>query len=116
MATWPTSLPQSPKLRGYTESADSNVIRSSNEVGPANQRRRYTAKVKTFPISLVMTTTQLETFDTFLEGTIDDGALPFTWIHPRTLATASCRLRNVPNYNAQGNGYYLVTFQMEIVP
>lgn len=116
MATWPTSLPQEPKLRGYTETRESNVLRSPTEQGPAKTRKLYTADIPVFSIVLVMTDAQLTTFDTFFESTIDYGATSFTWVHPRTGSGATCRLRSVPNLVRLGGDYWSVSFQMEILP
>ena len=116
MATWPTSLPTHPKLRGYAESAETNVIRTPNELGPAKLRSRYTTSVKLFSMSLVMTAAQFATFETFYESTISYGAESFDWVHPRTRAAATCRIKTVPSYTPQGRNVWVVSFQMEIIP
>lgn len=118
MASWPSGLPQSPRLRGHSEGREPNVVRTPVEQGPAKTRKLYTAEIRRFSIQLIMTGTQVDTFDTFYASTIDYGATAFDWVHPRTLTAASCKMLGEPNYIPQGGAgkYWLVSFQMEITP
>jgi hypothetical protein len=59
------------------------------EVGPPKARRRSTAKGWVTDMTYRMTNTQLVTFLTFYETTLEDGSLPFTQLHPRTLVNYS---------------------------
>ena len=115
MASWPTTLPIYPKLRGYSESSETNVIRSPVDIGPAKLRSRYTTSVKIFSTSFLLTAAQFATFETFYETTIDYGALSFDWFHPRTRAAATCRIKTVPTYTPQGRDFWVVAFELEII-
>jgi hypothetical protein len=115
MAVWPATLPQRVLLGDFTESAEPNVIRTEMETGPAKLRRRYTAEVKVFQASLVLTTAQVALLDTFYDVTV--GAVdPFDWVHHRTLAAVEYRFRGRPEYRPLGAGYWRTTLMLEILP
>jgi hypothetical protein len=69
----------------------SNTIRTSVTVGPAKQRRRFTAVPEPLTIQMWMTTDQINTFKEFVQEDIQD-ALPFDWIDFRTGDNCSYRL------------------------
>ena len=50
MAVWPAGLPQVALAEGYEERADSVLVRSSVDVGPAKVRPRYTSEVKRYTV------------------------------------------------------------------
>jgi phage-related protein len=83
--------------------------------GTAKVRRRFTVAPRQFAIALRVTKTQAADFDTFFVTTIKGGALSFTWTHPRTGAAATCRITDTPQIDPD-NQYFMVTFQMEILP
>lgn len=82
-ATWPVSLPANPR-RDLTWSPKSNVISFGTEVGKGKLRRRSTYRSKLWSLSFIMTDAQLADFVTFFEDDLEDGALPFEWVYPRT--------------------------------
>jgi hypothetical protein len=115
MAVWPATLPQRVLLSDFAESADSNVIRSEMEFGPAKVRRRYTAEIKVYQVSLVLTPDQVTTLDTFYDSTL--GAVDaFDWVDPRTLAAAVLRFRSRPEYRPLGGGFWRTSFALEKLP
>lgn len=81
-ATWPATIPQCPILNGFSEQKQVNVVAFSPDVGPPKMRRRSTTAWWQTSVAYRMTRTQLTTFNTFYETTIQDGSLPFTWKHP----------------------------------
>jgi len=115
MTAWPVTLPQYPLQEGYSETARKNAIRSQMEQGPAKTRKRYTAAVRRFGITLFMTTAQVEIMDAFFEDDLAFGSLSFTWVNPRTQAAATCRIINEPAYVPSGPNWK-VQFEMEILP
>src|SRR3546814_13803126 len=88
MADWPASLPQS-LLATLTRKRQPGKIRSDMETGPAKQRARFTAAVRRYEGSLLLTGAQLTTFTTFYDDTLGQGAASFTWIDPVTAAAAT---------------------------
>lgn len=121
---WRSTLPQQPQ-KGYSESHGINIIRSNMDAGPAKQRRR-SANPGTLDVSWILTSAQLEDFETFVEGTLG-GVKRFKFPHPRlsTYATQSTwkEVRIVPSgsgdlYKVQylAPGYWQVSANLEILP
>lgn len=88
MPTWPTSLPQSLNIDGYVEGQESNVVRTSMDVGPDFVRRRYTALKRMAAGSMILTDAQYTTLLTFFNTTLRGGSLAFDW-HPQGKHNAS---------------------------
>lgn len=93
------------------------------DVGPAKLRRRATADVTRYePVSLLMSRTQLATFDAFYTTTLLHGALTFEWTHPRTGNTVDARLTGAPTYTPAAprqdgaKDKWRVEFGVEILP
>lgn len=112
MATWPASLPPSPLLSDFAESADVNVLRFETDYGPPKLRRRATRETFAYQIGLVMTTAQVAIFETFYDDTLGQ-VDAFDWTHPRTLAAASFRFRSRPEKRPLGAGLWRVSFMLE---
>jgi hypothetical protein len=116
MATWPPSLPDYVLIDGYSESPPANTIRTEMDVGPAKMRRRSTAAPRPFSITQFMNTTQLATFDTFFNTTLNSGSERFDWVHPRTQAAVEFRFVEQPNYEAIGGTSWHVSYNLEQMP
>jgi hypothetical protein len=114
--TWPTTLPQYVQEGAYSETIQDQTIESQMDSGPAKIRRRFTKSIRKFSISLMMTSAQVDTFETFWQSTVKGGSLPFDWVHPRTRASATLRFRNpAPNYTVNGGGAAIIVgFTLEI--
>lgn len=88
MTTWPTTLPQSFLIDGFSEEGSDNVIRSPVDAGPAKTRRRYTAATRPIKGRMLLTHEQYLVFKEFYEETINDGATEFDMpddIHDTTM-------------------------------
>lgn len=116
MAVWPPSLPQSPEGTGYHEQPPYHLIDTPVEVGPAKRRPRYTAGIRSFAVSLVLTAAEVAVLETFYRDTVLGGTDPFDWVHPRTQAPATLRFTEEPDCQAIGPSTYRVTVQLEIIP
>lgn len=92
---WPLTLPQTPQS-DYSESAGLNILRTPMDAGPAKMRLR-SRKPKNLTVSFHMSSTQVETLETFVYDTIK-GVARFEFTHPRLLDTVEVRI--VP----QGSG------------
>jgi hypothetical protein len=104
---------------GYEEQLADTSLRTQMDAGPAKVRRRFTAGVTTFQVSLPMTTAQVATFETFFSTTIAGGALAFDWVHPRTRAAVSMRIVTPPPPKIRpeaGAKTWTVGFSVEILP
>ena len=119
MPTWPLTLPQTPLQDGYSETLEKNVIVTSMDQGPAKTRKRFTAGVKKYQVSFLMSSSQLSTFETFYEDTINFGATTFTFPDPRSGSNADFRIdmsQNAPTIQPLSGGQYNVSFAMEKLP
>ena len=114
-AEWPESLYGCILKSGFKETPPENTIRTDMGYGPAKVRRRTTANIRKFSISMFFSSTQLTTFETFYTTTISSGSVSFNFRHPRTQAVESFRIANIPTYDPMGMGY-IVVFQMEMMP
>lgn len=115
---WPATLPQVVQ-KGYTETGGVLVLRTSMDAGPAKQRRRG-ARSKTMQVSFLMTSTQVDALQDFVENVLR-GTARFGFNHPRTGLVAEVRI--VPQqegtlYNIQyiGPEYFTVSMSLEILP
>lgn len=113
MAVWPASLPQKPLADGFSEQSAPNVVRTENDAGPTNARRRYTVPVKRLSVRFLMTSAQVATFETFHETTLASGVLPFDWTDPRTRSAESFCILGVGAYEVAGPGYWYVSLTLE---
>lgn len=116
MVAWPASLPQSPLLRGFLETAPDGILRTSMDTGPAKTRRRFTAAVRPFKYPLLLTTDQVETLDVFFEDTLASGALSFTHVHPRTTVASTFRITNKPQYTPVSGSKWTTSLDLELLP
>lgn len=110
-AQWPTSLPQRVEQQDFTAQPKSNVIRTEMGVGPVKTRRRGTRAVEVMTVSVVLDRTQYDTFKTFWQDTIKDGALLFDWQDPRTEAAAT--FLPAGEYRESADGPYM-RIQMDL--
>ena len=114
---WPPSLPQRPLVQGYSERAPETVIRTQTEAGPPKLRRRFTAGVRRFEMQLRLTSAQMDTLESFFDATVQGGALPFDWVHPRTGVITSFRFAEPPTYTpAAGGQLWTAALSLELLP
>lgn len=120
MPTWPTDLPRLPLADGYSETPQSQVLRSSVDAGPSKTRRRFTAATREIPVNFTLTTAQADTFEAWFDADIQGGSLPFDMTHPRTGATVSMLIAGDPPYQltpiGTGREYWRLSMQLEVQP
>ena len=116
MALWPIALPQIPLADGFEESADSVLLRTDMDAGPAKVRPRYTVEIKRYRKPLLLTTAQVATLETFFTETIGYGSESFEWINQRTGDAATLRITNRPAYTNEGHGLWRTTLELEHMP
>ena len=122
-AVWPSTLPLVPLVSGYDESAPNTLLRSSMDQGPSRVRRKCSSKPWTFTAPFPpLTKTQAAALETFIEDTLDGGALRFTFTHPRKGTEIECRV--VPQSDSAlysispaGSGaWWSVSLNLEVLP
>ena len=116
MTAWPDTLPASPLLDGFRESAPDTILRTDMEQGPAKIRQRTTAAVRTLTLRFLMSTAQVATLETFYLTTLHGGTAPFDFTHPRTGDTVSCRFTAPPQYAVTNGNFFKISFTLEILP
>lgn len=116
MAAWPLSLPQLAHADDFEEAADSVLIRTDMDAGPAKVRPRYTVEITRYRFSLLLTKAQVATLETFFKTTIGYGSEAFDWIDPRTGAAASLRFTNRPAYSNVGGAVWRTALELERMP
>jgi hypothetical protein len=115
---WPASLPCRPVLRGATMAPQDNRLRFKPEAGPSIDRRRGTAAGKDVPMTFSMTSAQLAAFETFFDGPLRSGALPFTGLdNPLTHEARRWKFGDNPYQVAEVvPGRYTVTMNLFQMP
>lgn len=116
MATieWPSSLPQSPLIDGFSDEPQNSVLRSDMD-GLTKQRNRYNAVIHDVRESYWLTPTQFNTFKSFYFDALGNGAEEFLKPDPIEEITAVYRFSGV--YEFEFNGVnYRVTLPLEKLP
>lgn len=116
MAVWPPTLPQAPEGAGYREQAPYHVIDQPMDMGPSKRRPRFTAGIRSFTLSMVLTEADVALLETFYRDTLLGGADPFDWVHPRTQAAVTMQFTAAPQYRPIGPTTYRVTMSLEVLP
>lgn len=119
MANWTTydggSLPQYPDASGYSEQPGNGKIETEMETGPVVMRSLYTSVPTVYSVRLTMTSDQVDTLLAFYYTECSNGVSQFTWVHPRTHASADMRfLGSPPKIAVKAYNAYTVSFTVEI--
>ncbi len=111
--SWPESLPY--PNSGWSMTPSDNILRSQPERGPAKTRRRSSAKAVSLSGSLLVTSSQLDTFISFAEETLLDCALPFSF--PDYLRDKDGMAR-ISSYSVtqEGADEYIISIELEVLP
>lgn len=78
MANFPAGLPN-PLVEGYGGSQDKAFIRTEMEAGSMRQRQRFTAANTQMTMNWLFSATDMATFKTFFDTTINRGSDWFTY-------------------------------------
>ncbi|WP_078709167.1 hypothetical protein [Consotaella salsifontis] len=77
MNVWPATLPQRAQVEGYQAGLGDGRLRSTTDAGGAKVRRRFSYAPRPLKLTMEMNADQLATFQTFVEGSLGGGVLPF---------------------------------------
>lgn len=97
----------------YKEGFGDNVIRSPMDTGSTKRRKRFTATVKPLTVLLPLSAAQLDVFLDFYDNDISEGALAFTYPHPRTGVDVTASFTKPPD-DITPVGIDLYTVQMDL--
>lgn len=114
---WPVGLPQYLQMAGASKGMGNGLLEYAPEVGPSITRRRTTARMRPISGSMICSSAQITTFETFYNTTIIGGSLPFNFPDPRTGSTLLVKFtaENPPNYTPLGgDNYQLALVLMEL--
>lgn len=111
--TWPATLPQDFLLDGYSETPPDNTVRHDPDGGAALVRKRYTKAVGEISGNISLIDSQVGTLDTFYETY--GGFTEFTFPHPRTGATITCRMLEPPQYTPMGGINWRAAIKLEVL-
>jgi hypothetical protein len=110
MAAWPGTLPQTALVDSLQAKITKSVVEFQPDAGPPIRRARYSQHVKTYPISMIMTVAQRNTFETFY---LANEALLIDFPDPHGGVLASFWFDEPPNYTTMGTGdRFLVAFSI----
>lgn len=120
MATWPASLPQSLSI-GASRKAQSGILRSEPDTGPAKTRQRFTAVSVDYSGDMLLYGDQLQTFIAFHNNDLAMGALQFDWTDPVTDALAKVRIKDYETTVIGGNEdpnkrVWRLSLEIEVLP
>lgn len=120
MSNWPASLPQQYFL-GVDIGDDESRLVSSMDAGPALVRNRFTAVPQPINTPIILTGTQLVTFNTFYRTTLNRGTNPFTWTNPTDDSSVSMRFKSPPKWQSIKSGLasqrlWRAVLSLEILP
>ena len=113
---WPITLPEYFDSRGYSESPKSQVIKSSVDVGPAKLRRRYTTDTKDIKGQMRLSQDQLDDLEVFYFDVLSGGVLTFDLVNPLNGVSRELRFKEQYQADYEGGVYYMVKFDLEIMP
>lgn len=109
-------------LSGIGDKKMGGKIRTTVDVGPAIQRRRYTATVRKITVPCILTNAERITFEAFYDDDILSGTLAFNWIDPLNGTTVSMRFADDdggPDWTQVNGGdvtQWSATLNLEILP
>lgn len=113
---WPATVNSVVLKDGYGEQRETNLISFKPEGGRPIRRRRNSQSDYLIPVTMWMTSDELDAFDYFYHQTLFDGLERFTWIHPRTGLAATFQFENEAPKIVQVLGLsYVVQFQIRLI-
>ena len=117
MATWPTQLPGFNS--GLREQPMDGFVRTPTDIGPGQQRRRYSAVPHYFTGEITLTQAERLTFNAFYNTDLAGGANSFTMLDPSTNANATFRFTNAPSFriaSSAGGTLHIASISLERLP
>jgi hypothetical protein len=117
IAVWPSDVPFRPMQAGWSEQPERNVVSFKPEVGPPKERRRGTASGSIVKGTIMVSSAEVDAFWAFYRGTLLDGVLPFTLVHPRTLQPGTWKFEGeAPVESPYGGLNWQLSFQLRRMP
>jgi hypothetical protein len=117
-SAWPSTLPQSLLLNGASKGVGDGLIEYQPDTGPSTTRRRSSAVMRPLSGAMILTDSQIATFETFFYTTILFGALPFTFPDPISGAPLLVKFTKaaLPSYVPLGANNYQLSLSLLVLP
>lgn len=112
---WPSGLPETLHVQGYSEEGPDLLLRSEMGNGIAKQRPKATQGVEPVSGTMIVTTAEKATLKTFLRDTVRYGGVAIRW-DLRGGGDEIVRLTGPESYEALGGGQWRVSFELEVMP
>lgn len=113
---WPVGLPEYVLQQGYGEELQDQNIRTPMEGGAVKTRRRFTARFDLIDVRLIMSSAQVETFETFYYTTLLGGSIVFDWVHPRTQDAKTLQIIGKVRVTPADGDNFNVSMKIEVKP
>ena len=113
---WPVGVPDQIIRDSFEYKMDDNVLRSEMDNGPEKTRVKYTKNFDTISGSLLMSTTELNTFLTWYRTTLLFGVEQFYFPDPLDNGTnLTCLFVQAPTFSAYGYDHYTVVLGFRVL-
>ena len=117
MPTWPTTLPQFALREGYAEGFKTTVVRSPMSSGRTKRRQRFINGPELLNITIPLNDAEILIFKAFYEDELGNGALSFTFPHPRLKTNVTVAFKTDPEpLTPEGADTYILNMDLEILP
>jgi len=114
--TWPSTLQAKINESGFSRKKGDTLLRTEMEVGIAKVRRRYTKGINELRVSIWVTQSQFNDFETFYDTTLAGGVLSFNFVDPITKATKVYRFKAPPETDYVGGETFAISMTWEEIP
>ena len=116
-ATWPADLPRCFIPDTLSTGIADNRLRTQNDTGPGKVRPRATSATRPLSGQMVMTYAQITALEDFVETTLVQGSLPFTFPSQVKGTTILVRFAdNLPTWTWIGSARMMVNLTLEVLP
>lgn len=112
---WPVTLPQYPQQEDFAQQTSENRVAFNPERGEPKFRRKTTKQNRIYGVSVKLNLAQKATLENFVETTLKDGVLPFTWINWDTLVACDYKFthsQGLPTYTCLNGVQWRASMQL----
>lgn len=115
--SWPTTLPSTPLVNGYSDVDENTKLSTSVDVGTPKLRNRSTGVSSVIEERYLLTKTQYDTLKNFYRSTLGNGAESFIKQHPIEEINKIYRFRGEGvTLESIRHPYYIVKLALRTLP
>lgn len=113
---WPSGLPLYPSSRGFSGAKEPGKVAFQPESGAPIVRRAQTARVDLYDATFAwLRRDQVETFRTFYDDTLAQGALKFAMAHPVKQVVREAQIVGEPTEASMSRVHFAISFRLLMV-